>query len=540
MDSLKSAHKHVRFLHGALYHISHKSGRYAALLACVVAVAFFAYMGTHKKEKESYTVSMIPIKQYVQVSGSVQSSKDASLSFQTSGTISKVFVKTGDRVRQNQTLASLSSGDQEAAVLSAEAVLANANITLDQLKEGPRKEEIAIKEQTYQNAKDSLDQTYLVIPDVIRNVEATTGDVLKNKLAGLFISQGDHYVLSFTSCDQSLQSVIEKGRTDIENILASYQKKSSTITTISTRDSIDAVIEEGYNATVQTNALIGNISNLLLTACSVQNSSLDTYRTTLSTVRTTMTTLFSDLSTKRTSLTTAKNTYTQAARDLDLTKAGTDPYKIKAQAAVVTQYEANLMQARQAFSKTKIVAPFDGIIGDVSATEGETATLGKTVITMIGADAFEIEAKVPEIDIVKVIQGSEVEVTLDAYGKGSVFPATVTRISPTATTEGTVPMYKVTITFKEHDDRIKSVMTANVNIVTQSKVSAIAVPARFVTTTNDTFGSVILQDDKREVIQSVSLGMRGADGLIEITGGLKPGDVLLMPEIGTRAAQKEN
>ena len=159
---------------------------------------------------------------------------------------------------------------------------------------------------------------------------------------------------------------------------------------------------------------------------------------------------------------------------------------------------------------------------------------------MIGADAFEIEAKVPEIDIVKVIQGSEVEVTLDAYGKGSVFPATVTRISPTATTEGTVPMYKVTITFKEHDDRIKSGMTANVNIVTQSKVSAIAVPARFVTTTNDTFGSVILQDDKREVIQSVSLGMRGADGLIEITGGLKPGDVLLMPEIGTRAAQKEN
>jgi HlyD family secretion protein len=253
-----------------------------------------------------------------------------------------------------------------------------------------------------------------------------------------------------------------------------------------------------------------------------------------------MNTLFADISSKRSSLTVAKNAYTQAGRDLDLTKAGTDPYKIKAQNALVTQAEASLLQARQSLAKTRITAPFNGSIGDVAITQGETVTLGKSAISMIASDAFEIEAKVPEIDIVKVSTGSDVDVMLDAYGKGAVFPATVMRVSPTATTEGTVPVYKVVVTFKESDPRIKSGMTANVNIVTKNKSSALVVPARFVTTTNDTSGTVVVSRDGREVVQSITLGIRGGDGLIEVEGGLVPGDVILAPEIGVRSAQKEN
>lgn len=528
-----------RFFKTTLYSISHRSTRFAVIVTVVLVGGFLIFGTSQKKEAETHTISLGNLKQYVEVSGSVQPSKDASLSFQTGGVISFVGVKVGDVVRQGQLLASLDSGDQEASLLQARASLENAQITLEQLTQGPRKEEIAIKQQTFDNAESSLTQTYLSIPDVIRNVEGTTADIIKNKLSSLFVNQGDRYVLSFTSCDQSLQSMIEKSRTDIEVVLANYQKKSSVITTLSSREAIDQVLEEAYGATVLTNTLVTHISNLLLLGCSAQNTALDTPRTTLSTVRSTMSTLFTEMTTKRSALTTAKNTYSQASRELDLTKAGTDPYKIKAQAAVVTQAEASLLQARQAVAKTRIVAPFPGIIGSVSITQGETATLGKVAMSIITSDAFEIEAKVPEIDIVKVQQGSDVEVTLDAYGKGVVFPALVTQISPIATTEGTVPVYKVTITFKEQDARIKSGMTANVSIVTENKSSVLLVPARFVTINSNADGVVILRRNDAQVEQAITLGSRSKDGSIEVLSGLVPGDVVVLPEIGVRQAQKE-
>jgi RND family efflux transporter MFP subunit len=535
----KSSFLHV-VIKNALYTISHKATKFALVFAVLIVGAIFYGISKHKDTKESYTVTRGNFKQYVHVSGSVEASKDATLSFQSSGTVSKVLVKTGDTVKQGDVLVKMSSLDQEASLLSAKASLDNAQITLDQLKEGPRKEEIAIKQQAYDNAKSSLDQTYLVIPDVIRNVDATTADVLKNKLAPLFTNQNGRYTLSFSSCDQLLQSTVEQTRTDIENTLALYQQKSSTITAISSREAIDAAVEDGYNATILTNSLINLVSNILLAPCSTQNATLDTYRTTLTTVRTTMNTLFTDISTKRSTLTTAKNAYSQSLRDLELVKAGTDPYKIRAQAALVSQAQANVLQAEQSLAKTRITAPFSGSIGEVDIMEGETASVGKAAITMIAGDAFEIEAKVPEIDIVKVTTGSDVEVTLDAYGKGVVFNAIVTRISPTATTEGTVPMYKVVITFKDQDPRIKSGMTANVDIITENRTSVLAVPARFVTLVNGNTGSVTVLRNGRYVTQDIEVGARSSDGAIEVLQGLLEGDVILAPEIGVRKAQKES
>lgn len=507
----------------------------------VIVIGFIVYnaFSTSGDLTETEIVKMGQIKQYVEVTGSVQASRDASLSFQTLGSVSFIGVKVGDIVPQGKVLATLQSGDARAALLTAQSQLESAQATLGQLTQGSRKEELAIKQQTVDNAKSSLEQSYIALPDTIRNVDATTADIIKNKLGSLFVNNGDHYKLSFSSCDQSLQSSIETSRTKLENVLADYQKKSSVISVISSQKDIDTVFELAYTATVETNNLISNISKLLLLSCSIQNTSLDTTRTTLSTARTTMNTLFTDITSKRSSLNISKNTLAQAERDLELAKAGTDPYKLKAQAAAVTSAEASVASAESGLRKTIIVAPFTGTISDVSITEGETVTSGKTVISMLAGDAFEIEAKVPEIDIIKIKSGALVDVTLDAYGKGVIFPATVTRINPTATIEGSVPLYKVIITFTGSDARIKSGMTANVNIITENKSQVITLPARFVEVKDQASGSVILRKDDVDTIKEVTLGIRGGDGLIEIIDGLVPGDEVVAPSTGIRSAQKQ-
>lgn len=519
--------------------LAHHKTYTAFLFVMIVATVTYGLLSQPKTSEETYIAHYGTLTQYVKVSGSVTASKDANLSFQTIGQVAYVGVTPGDRVPQGKVLATLSSADAQANLLQAQASLSSAQASLEQLQQGARKEEVAVKEQVLANTKNSLDQAYAALPDSIQNVDAVTSDVVKNKFSPFFSIANGRYTLTFTSCDQRLQGELETKRADLEVFLADFQKKSSIITTISSTENVDKAFDGAYQAALKTNDLVNTISNFLLAPCSASNTSLDPYRVTLSVVKTTMTSLFSDITLKRTSLATAKNSYNQAKRDLELTNAGTDPYKIKAGVAQVEQAEALLAQARSGLAKTMITAPFTGVISKVDLSLGETVSLGKTVISMLATDGYEVEAKVPEIDIAKIKVGAEVEVTLDAYGKSVVFPATVTRINPTATTEGSVPVYKIIITFIGNDERIREGMTANVQVVTLKKTNTIIVPARFVFVRSETQGTVsVLMSGKGEE-KEVVLGARGNDGTIEISRGLLDGDTLLPPVTTTREAQKK-
>lgn len=503
---------------------------FAFLFVLVSIIVFFSLYSKPKVEEVTYTVASGSIKQYVRVSGQIKASNDANLSFQTSGAVAFVGVKTGDTVEQNKVLITLSAGDAQASVLQAQANLSSAQAILEQLRQGARKEEVAYKEQALENTKNTLAESYNALPDTIQNVDSTTADIIKNKFSSLFTMSNGKYLLTFSSCDQRLQREVEVKRTDLEITLADFQKKSSVITAISSRDAIDAAFEQGYQAALVTNDLVSSLSSLLLLSCSLTNHGLDAYRTTLTGAKTAMTALFSDITSKRSTLIASKNAYSQATRDLELTKAGTDPYKIQAQRASVEQAAAQVTQAKSNLSKTILTAPFNGVISNVGVSVGETVNVGKVAVSMLSVDGLEIEAKVPEIDIVKVKVNAPVEVTLDAYGKSIIFPATITRINPTATVEGTVPVYKVIVTFTGKDERIKQGMTANVNIITEDKINALLLPARYIHLLTPSTGEVLVSQNGQHVQKKVTLGIRGSEGEIEIKDGLLEGDkVLALP-----------
>lgn len=501
---------------------------YIALLFVIASViVFFTLFSQPKTEEVTYMVTSGPLKQYVKVSGQVKATTDANLSFQTNGAVAYVGVKTGDKVTQGKVLVTLSALDAQATVLQAQASLASAQAILNQLKQGARPEEIAYKEQVLENTKSTLGESYGALPDVIQNVDATTADIVKNKFSSLFTNSNGKYLLSFSSCDQRLQRDIEVKRADLENTLADFQTKSSVITAISSQNAIDTTFEQGYQAALLTNDLVSSVSELLLLSCSLSNANLDGYRLTLSSVKSSMTALFSDITIKRSTLNAAKNAFKQASRDLELTQAGTDPYKTQAQRASVKQAEVQVTQAKSNLNKTILTAPFGGVISSVNVSVGETVSLGKVAISMLSVDGLEIEAKVPEIDIVKIKVGALVEVTLDVYGAATIFPATITRINPTATTEGTVPVYKVIVTFTGKDDRIKQGMSASIDIITEDKTNVLTLPVRYVRVITKTEGEVMVLEGVTPVKKSVTLGLRGSQSEFEIISGLFEGDKIL-------------
>jgi HlyD family secretion protein len=513
-----------------------------AVLVGLTATGYLLYVSHSRNtaSQEKVLVSSGSVVDYVRITGQVEPSTEASLAFQMGGAVSYVGVGIGDAVEKGKVLATVQSGDIQAQLLQAEANLASQRALYDQLSGGARPEEVAIKEQVYKNAEASLSQTYSQLPDSIRQIDGVMGDVLKSKLAPLFTNLGSQYILSFSSCDQRLAAQVEKKRTEVELTLEAFQKDALMVTAIASNETVEQAFLEGYDASVEVNSLVNTLSSLLLAQCSTSNASLEAYRLSLSAVKTQLSTLFTSISANRSALIVAKNAVASSKRDIELVKAGTDPNKLRSQAALVKQAEAQVFQYQAALEKTKIISPFAGTISDVALVVGETATQGKSAISMLATDVYQIEAKIPEMDIVKLRLGGKVRITLDAYGKGVEFPATITRINPTATQDGNVPVYKVLVSFTQKDDRIKAGMTANLRIEAAYKQGVVVVPLRFVTLINETMATVLVAQGGIVIEKNVELGVRGDDGSVEVVSGLRVGDTIISPATNLRSAQKQS
>jgi len=158
---------------------------------------------------------------------------------------------------------------------------------------------------------------------------------------------------------------------------------------------------------------------------------------------------------------------------------------------------------------------------------GEAVSINVPVAKVISASGFEVEVNIPEADIAKVKLGDKSKVTLDAYGDDALFEAEVVSIDPAETIIEGVATYKTTLQFSEKDDRIKSGMTANLDILTAERHSVIAIPQRAVIT-KDGQKTVRLLGDNNEVTEvNVQTGLRGSDGKIEILSGVNEGDKVI-------------
>lgn len=185
--------------------------------------------------------------------------------------------------------------------------------------------------------------------------------------------------------------------------------------------------------------------------------------------------------------------------------------------------EADVQEIMAQLSKTAIVAPFAGVIAKQEGEIGEIAASGMPVITLISEGHFKIEAFIPEVDIAKVKVGDEAIFTLDALTSDEVFDAKVITMDPGETIVEGVTTYKVTLEFFTDDDRIRSNMTVNIDILTAKKENVIAVMQRSVIEKN---GSKYIKVKQNGGVKEVKVetGLSGNDGMIEITEGLKEGD----------------
>ena len=202
--------------------------------------------------------------------------------------------------------------------------------------------------------------------------------------------------------------------------------------------------------------------------------------------------------------------------ELSLLNAGTAIEVIAAQ-------EARVLAAQGELRKHKIFSPISGTVTKVDAVTGEFANTATPLLSIISDRSFEMEANVPEADIAKIKVGDQARITLDAYGSDVIFQGRVVAINPAETIIDNVPTYKVTLHFTKNDSRIKSGMTANIDVATASRTNAIFIPARALITRDGRKFVTVMNADETTAETEITVGLKGSDGSIEVLSGLAEG-----------------
>jgi multidrug resistance efflux pump len=114
--------------------------------------------------------------------------------------------------------------------------------------------------------------------------------------------------------------------------------------------------------------------------------------------------------------------------------ADRDAPKVEIAAAQLRQVEAELELATDKLARTKLIAPFDGIVvtGDWSQHLGAPVEEGKVLFEVAPLDVYRIVLQVDERDIAPMAVGQQGHLMLSAM-PNDTFPFTVDKITPVST-----------------------------------------------------------------------------------------------------------
>lgn len=220
----------------------------------------------------------------------------------------------------------------------------------------------------------------------------------------------------------------------------------------------------------------------------------------------------------------------QQQQQLDAAKARVTSAQagVKLSSAQLAQASAGLKMIAKQTEDAVMTSPIEGVITAVNYQVGEQVPPGQPVLSVLTQNNYQVEVDVSETDIAKLSLYDEAEIILDAL-PDKTFIGSVYFIEPAATVIQGVTYYKVKITFDPgEDERVRTGMTADAVITALRLEDVLTIPARAVLERNGSrqkYVRVLENEELKEV--EVETGLNGDGGLVEITKGLKEGDIVI-------------
>ncbi|HSA96579.1 MAG TPA: efflux RND transporter periplasmic adaptor subunit [Acidobacteriota bacterium] len=163
----------------------------------------------------------------------------------------------------------------------------------------------------------------------------------------------------------------------------------------------------------------------------------------------------------------------QAAVELALIEAGSKKDEVQAATKGLTQAEVDVKIARLNLEKTRIRAPFAGIITDLKLSPKERIEGGRELFTLVDISRIKVKAKVLESEVGKVVAGREVSLRFSAF-PGRTFTGRIEAVSPVIdATDKTCGVY---VAMDNPSEEIKPGMHAEVEFPTEIFTGRLLVP----------------------------------------------------------------
>ena len=196
--------------------------------------------------------------------------------------------------------------------------------------------------------------------------------------------------------------------------------------------------------------------------------------------------------------------------------------------------ELGLESAELNLEKAVIVAPFDGVVADISITEGKeisTGALATPAISLVDTSEIEMRGFIDEMDIAMVQLGQEANIILDALPDEEV-KGSVVFISPVGTILAGVVSYGTTITLENPVAGFKDGMSATAEVIIERRDDVLSIPNRYIRGTVENPMVVVLVDGQQEE-REITLGL--TDGInTEVLSGLQEGEEVVLLASGER------
>jgi HlyD family secretion protein len=219
----------------------------------------------------------------------------------------------------------------------------------------------------------------------------------------------------------------------------------------------------------------------------------------------------------------------EAQADYDLKSSGYRSEEVaEANAAREAQHQ-EVLRLEDELAKRTVVAPFSGYLVEKHTDLGEWVEMGGTVATLVRLDEVEVRVNVEESFIHEVSTGQSVEVRVDAVSP-EPFPGVVKYIVPRSQWESgsrSFPVIvRVTNRILPDGPQLKEGMIARLTFIGRPRDAMLAHKDAILRTSGRPMVYVV--DSSSGVVRSVEVeeGI-GQGGFVEVSGNLKPGDLLV-------------
>ena len=189
--------------------------------------------------------------------------------------------------------------------------------------------------------------------------------------------------------------------------------------------------------------------------------------------------------------------------------------QLKLQQAAITLAQARL-------DKTRILAPFDGVIGLRNVSLGDFVTPGQAIAPLEAVQTLKVDFRLPERFVSEVALEQKLELQVDAR-PGQRFDGVVYAISPLIEEGGRSILVRAQV--DNADGLLNPGMFARVQLITEES-DVLVVPEAAMSPSGQTQFVFRLQEGQAERVPVV-MGERRA-GLVEIVSGLDEGDLVVV------------